>query len=83
MTLDKIIEIAGKVQQFTDIFVPGYGGPVGLGVHLVKFWAGKWNDAHPNQEEQIALPEDSELIDRLAATSTRVVDTGTSFLDEG
>ena len=78
-TLDKIIEVAGKIQQVTNIVAPGAGSAAGLGVTLVKFFLGQWNQAHA--EAQIPLPSDAELIRRLAETSTRVVATGTAFLE--
>lgn len=81
MNLDKIIEIAGKVQLVTNIVAPGFGGAAGLGVTLVKFFAAQWNQAHA--DEPIELPPDAELIARLAATATRIVDTGTTFLSGG
>jgi glucose-6-phosphate isomerase len=80
-TLDKIIEIAGKVQQVTDIVAPGLGGSVGVGVFVAKALRDQWNAAHP--AEPVTLPADDVLIQRLADTSTRVVTTGVAFLESG
>lgn len=79
--LDKIIEVAGKVQQVANILAPGVGGAAGVGVYLAKALRDQWNAAHP--EQLVELPGDAELIQRLADTSTRVVTTGVAFLEAG
>lgn len=78
--LDKVLEISGKLQQIAGILVPGVP-LVGLGVAVAKFIAGEVNKARQPGDPELVLPADSQLIQRFADTSTRVVDTGRGFLD--
>jgi hypothetical protein len=80
-TLDRILDIAHKAAQVVDIFAPGLGIGVNAGVAVAQDLVTKWNAAHP--AEQVVLPPTPELIERLAATSTRVVDRSLAFLAGG
>lgn len=77
-TLDKIIEIATKASQALNIIAPGTGSLAGVGLEIVKYIAGLFNRENP--ENQVELPPDEELIDRLRQTSTRVVNDSEAFL---
>lgn len=79
-TLDRILDVASKIQQIASIVAPGAGGAAGLGVTLVKFFADQWNQAHADQP--VTLPSDAVLIQRLADTAARIVSTGQAFLEE-
>jgi hypothetical protein len=78
-TLEKILDIANKAAQVVDIFAPGLGVGVHAGVAVAEDLVTKWNAAHP--ADVVTLPPTAELIALFAATSKRVVDTGTAFLE--
>lgn len=81
--LDRILEWAVKSQQAAAIINPVLGGYVQLGIGLVKIGVGFYQAIKGPGEPDIPMPSDEELINKLEATSQRIVDKGTSFLNEG
>jgi hypothetical protein len=78
--LEQILEWAVKASQALNIIAPGVGSIGDVGIGLVKFIVGKWNEMH---DDTIELPDDPALIQRLRETSTRVVDDSERFVHEG